>query len=35
MGVYVYSKAAAKTVEWPAPNQGISAQIEVSSMLFM
>ena len=27
--MYVYSKAIAKTVEWPTPNQGINAQIEV------
>ncbi|XP_065910092.1 uncharacterized protein [Dysidea avara] len=28
LGVYVHNKAAAKRVEWPAPNQGISAHIE-------
>ena len=26
----MYSKAVAKTVEWPTPNQGINAQIEVA-----
>ena len=31
----MYSKAIAKTVEWPTPNQGINAQIEVNVSIIM